>query len=157
VFRAKSDLLTALTEENRRTLLVLKALPQAQLDQRIIPTYWSLDELAWHLVEAYQKILGQIGLTISVPSRKTNDLSVLEEVYRAVSAEVREQVLENFSDESLQETVVVYCQNWTRGYTFWILFLHEAHHRGQITTLLRAQGIASPDVYGPARRGDLVL
>jgi uncharacterized damage-inducible protein DinB len=45
----------------------------------------------------------------------------------------------------------MYGQTWARGETLQVLVVHQAHHRGQMTVLMRQAGLAVPGVYGPAR------
>jgi uncharacterized damage-inducible protein DinB len=45
----------------------------------------------------------------------------------------------------------MYGQQWKRGYTLAVLVRHQAHHRGQMTVLMRQAHLRVPGVYGPAR------
>ena len=45
----------------------------------------------------------------------------------------------------------MYGMKWARGLTLQMLIVHQAHHRGQMTVLMRHAGLAVPGVYGPAR------
>jgi uncharacterized damage-inducible protein DinB len=44
----------------------------------------------------------------------------------------------------------MYGEMWTRGRTLQVLVLHQTHHRGQMTVLMRQAGLAVPGCYGPA-------
>jgi uncharacterized damage-inducible protein DinB len=45
----------------------------------------------------------------------------------------------------------MYGETWKRGQTLLYLMLHNAHHRGQITVLMRQAGLPVVGIYGPAR------
>jgi hypothetical protein len=45
----------------------------------------------------------------------------------------------------------MYGDTWTRGMVLEALIRHEAHHRGQMTVLMRQAGLVVPGCYGPAR------
>jgi uncharacterized damage-inducible protein DinB len=45
----------------------------------------------------------------------------------------------------------MYGEKWKRGTTLGVLAMHQAHHRGQATVLMRQAGLKVPGVYGPAR------
>jgi uncharacterized damage-inducible protein DinB len=46
----------------------------------------------------------------------------------------------------------MYGEKWTRGFTLTSLILHQVHHRGQMTVLMRQAGLEIPGLYGPARQ-----
>ncbi len=152
MFRVVDDLVLAISEESSRTLAVFNALSPTSLSVKSAPQGWSIAELAWHIVEAYSKILGQVGLSVSAPQRELDSLGVLLASYRFVTEEVRAAVTREWQDSSLLELHSVYGVKWSRGHACWILFLHEAHHRGQLIFSLRGAGLPVPDAYGPARK-----
>jgi uncharacterized damage-inducible protein DinB len=45
----------------------------------------------------------------------------------------------------------MYGEMWSRGTVLSILVRHEAHHRAQLTVLMRQAGLAVPGCYGPAK------
>jgi len=45
----------------------------------------------------------------------------------------------------------MYGETWKRGMTLLYLMLHQAHHRGQITVLMRQAGLKVTGIYGPAK------
>jgi uncharacterized damage-inducible protein DinB len=45
----------------------------------------------------------------------------------------------------------MYGDEWPRGQALSALVLHQAHHRGQMTVLMRQAGLPVVGVYGPAR------
>jgi uncharacterized damage-inducible protein DinB len=45
----------------------------------------------------------------------------------------------------------MYGDKWKRGQTLHALILHQAHHRGQMTVLMRQAGLPVPGIYGPSR------
>jgi len=50
----------------------------------------------------------------------------------------------------LLETDNMYGETWPRGVTLFALIAHQAHHRGQMTVLMRQAGLTVPGVYGPS-------
>ncbi|HZG18224.1 MAG TPA: DinB family protein, partial [Candidatus Bathyarchaeia archaeon] len=40
---------------------------------------------------------------------------------------------------------------WKNGFTLRALLMHEVHHRGQMTVLMRQAGLTIPGIYGPAK------
>ena len=56
-----------------------------------------------------------------------------------------------WTDADLPGEIDMYGEKWPRGQTLQALIAHEAHHRGQMTVLMRQAGLAVPGVYGPAR------
>ena len=45
----------------------------------------------------------------------------------------------------------MYGEKWPRGLSLQVLVVHQAHHRGQMTVLMRQAGLEVPGVYGPSR------
>jgi uncharacterized damage-inducible protein DinB len=56
-----------------------------------------------------------------------------------------------WSDATLEVEDEMYGERWPRGLTLHSLVVHQAHHRGQMTVLMRQAGLKVPGVYGPAR------
>ena len=51
----------------------------------------------------------------------------------------------------LDREEAMYGEAWKRGYAFYVLVAHQAHHRGQMTVLMRQAELKVPDVYGPTK------
>jgi len=71
--------------------------------------------------------------------------------YEACSRAVAEELPKHWTDAMLPETVPMYGQPWPRGTVLFSLVVHQAHHRAQMTVLMRQAGLKVPGVYGPAR------
>lgn len=140
--------------ESEATLKMIKNLTNASLGQRVTPEGRSLGFLAWHLIVTHAEMLTLAGLTIPAPGEPDNVPSSAAEIaaaYERSARSVAEQVAKNWSDASLLQEVEMYGEKWTLGYTLASLIRHEAHHRGQMTVLMRQAGLPVPGVYGPSR------
>jgi uncharacterized damage-inducible protein DinB len=58
----------------------------------------------------------------------------------------------SWSDATLDQEDDMYGETWKRGTTLTSLVLHQVHHRGQLTVLMRQAGLELPGIYGPARQ-----
>ncbi len=152
MFRSVSDFVTLWEAESASTIQVLERLTDASLEQRIDAEGRSLGRLAWHLAVTPAEMLGQAGAEVEGPgdAGAPPSASQILEAYRTSSRSAAEAV-RGWSDEALGEEISVYGQTWTKGQLLTVLVLHQAHHRGQITVLMRQAGIAVPGVAGPAR------
>ena len=61
------------------------------------------------------------------------------------------KALSNWKDATLDETDNMYGETWRRGLTLQILLLHQTHHRGQMTVLMRQAGLPVVGMYGPTK------
>jgi uncharacterized damage-inducible protein DinB len=71
--------------------------------------------------------------------------------YESAARAVGEAVAENWTEAMLTENIPMYGEQWPRGNMLWALMAHQAHHRGQMTVLMRQAGLKVPGIYGPAR------
>jgi uncharacterized damage-inducible protein DinB len=70
--------------------------------------------------------------------------------FEAASAAVAAGVAA-WTDATLEVEDDMYGERWPRGLTLQALIVHQAHHRGQMTVLMRQAGLRVPGVYGPSR------
>ena len=56
-----------------------------------------------------------------------------------------------WTDTDLMEGIEVYGQQWERRKILSVLVLHQTHHRGQITVLMRLEQLPVPGIYGPSK------
>jgi uncharacterized damage-inducible protein DinB len=68
-----------------------------------------------------------------------------------VTAELAGEVAAKWTDEMLAEDVEMYGQTFKRGFTLYMLIVHEIHHRGQMTVLMRQAELEVPGIYGPSK------
>lgn len=140
--------------ESEGTLRVLEALTDVSLGQQTAPDSRTLGRIAWHITLTIPEMMGRTGLVLvgpeasaPVPTRAAD----IVDAYAAASRALTEAVRSSWTDESLAETDDMYGQRWKRGITLLALVSHQAHHRGQMTVLMRQAGLPVPGVYGPAR------
>ncbi len=70
--------------------------------------------------------------------------------YQALAGELAKD-LQAWPDSGLEKSDDMYGQQWQRGKTLLVLLLHQAHHRGQMTVLMRQARLKVPGVAGPAK------
>jgi uncharacterized damage-inducible protein DinB len=154
MFRQVQDFTHAWEQERDMTLLIFRALTDESLAQRVSPEGRSLGRLAWHIAQSLGEMMRRTGLSpdgpaedAPVPARAADIVAAFE----TAATSVLEQVRNRWTDETLLEVKDMYGEQWANGMTLAILIRHQAHHRGQMTVLMRQAGLAVPGIYGPAR------
>lgn len=154
MFRALDDFAALWEQESAGTERVLERLTDASLAQKIDPDGRTLGRLAWHVALTPAAMLSQAGLTIEGGAEESDDLpadaGAIVETYRTISRSASEAV-RAWKDEDLSGEVSVFGQSWSRAQLLTSLLLHQAHHRGQMTVLMRQAGLSVPGVAGPSR------
>ena len=133
---------------------ILNALTDESLSQSVTPDGRSLGFIAWHLTHTLGEMLGRTGLKIDAPETDKEcpkSAAEIASAYEKGAKSVTEQVKANWTDETLLEKDDMYGETWPRGVTLFALIAHQAHHRGQMTVLMRQAGLAVPGVYGPSK------
>lgn len=154
MYRRIDDFLTEWDYEHKATLSVLRNLTDASLGQRVTPEGRSIGKLAWHLAQSIH-MATEAGLSgVRGPGEKDPVPATAQAIvdgYAAAATSLPEAVKQGWSDALLAEAVPMYGEMWPRGKVLDVIIRHEAHHRGQITVLMRQAGLKVPGVYGPAR------
>jgi uncharacterized damage-inducible protein DinB len=154
MFRTIVDFLKAWTGEREGTLKMLRALTDDSLAQAVTDDDRTLGRMAWHLAQSLSEMMPRTGLTVTEPAQDApvpSSATAIVEVYERASQAVADEIASKWTDASLEVEDEMYGQKWTRGQTLHALIVHQAHHRGQMTVLMRQAGLRVPGVYGPAR------
>ncbi len=140
--------------ESDSTIKMLDNLTEDSLNQKVTPDGRSLGFIAWHLSQTIPEMMGKTGLRINGPAIDApmpNSSKEIKEAYEKSSKSFIDQIEKEWNDESLKTEDEMYGNKWSRGLTLLYLLLHEAHHRGQMTVLMRQAGSKVPGVYGPSK------
>ncbi|MFN8093698.1 MAG: DinB family protein [Vicinamibacteria bacterium] len=154
MFRRIADFATAWEHESASTLKILRGLDDASLGQAVSSDHRTLGRLAWHVTTTLGEMLDRTGLKITGPAHDApppTSAAAIADAYEAAARAVAEQVTGGWNDAALEATDDMYGEKWPRGVTLMALVCHQAHHRGQMTVLMRQAGLKVPGVYGPAR------
>lgn len=154
MFRSIADFSAAWAHESASTLQLLSELTDASLATPMDPTGRTLGRIAWHLVETLGEMPVAAGLPIPASITESDMPAQAREIasaYKHAAELVGKAVEAQWNDPQLAETIPMYGQEWTRGFTLQCLILHQAHHRGQITVLMRQAGLSVPGMVGPSR------
>ena len=133
---------------------VLYALTDESLGQKVTPEGRSLGFLAWHLTQTLGEMLGMVGLKIDAPAHSASCPESAAEIaaaYEKAAKSVGDTIAKDWNDETLQQEDNMYGETWKRGVTLFALIADQAHHRGQMTVLMRQAGLKVPGIYGPAK------
>jgi uncharacterized damage-inducible protein DinB len=147
-----SDFTNDFDQETEITLKVLNNLTDDSLNQKVTGKGRSLAKIAWHIAGAF----GEIGATAQLQLSRIDEEPVPEsaktivDAYSKSASSFKEVVMKEWNNESLNEEINMYGEAWTKGQTLSALIVHQIHHRGQMTILMRQAGLKVPGVYGPA-------
>lgn len=139
--------------EHRLTRAVIEAIPQSNRDYRPDAYAKTAMELAWHIAAAEHRFYGGIaaGTFDFTANHKPEALQTGPEIaqwFGESFAKNAEQIA-NLSGEQLV-TILDFRGLMQRPAVTYLNFAlnHSIHHRGQISTYLRAMGSKVPAIYG---------
>ena len=154
MFRKISDFEKAWTYEAEMTGKILQTLTDSTMRQKVTEDGRTLGFIGWHLTLTLGEMLGLVGLTIDCPKEDSECPAAAAQIastYEKAAASVSNEVTANWTDETLLQKDEMYGETWSRGMTLFYLIAHQAHHRGQMTVLMRQAGLPIPGVYGPSK------
>lgn len=137
----------------KSTKKITATLTDESLTQSVAEGHWNLGRLMWHIVTTIPEMMNNTGLklvAIDAKAAMPDSVAEIASGYDAVTGELLDAIKKNWTDESLAVEDDLYGEQWKRGSTLHILIMHEIHHRGQLTVLMRQAGLKVPGLYGPA-------
>jgi len=150
MIRTIHDFLDRWKEETDATLKIFHNLTEESL-QVAIPGGRTLGRLANHIVETVTEMPYHLGLPIKEEYTTYNTVQELATHYKKYTTQLVAAIIGSWTDETLEEENVMYGMSWKKGFSLWVLLTHQAHHRGQMTVLMRMAGLKVPGVYGPSK------
>lgn len=151
MFTKIEDFAAEWTSEAELTATVLDALTDDSLGQEVIEGRRVLGQIAWHLVQSLH-YMTTLGLAFEASSRgeeAPDSAAFIASEYRRISKNLLDAVQTQWNDEFLRESVMIEKEAWQNGSSLRYTIMHQAHHRGQMTVLMRQAGLRVPNVYGP--------
>jgi uncharacterized damage-inducible protein DinB len=154
MFHRIDDFREQFSEERDNTLKLMRSLTDEALGQPIIEGGRTLGFLAWHITGTFREMLGHAGLALAGPNvgdPMPARAAEIADAYERASAAALEAVTSQWTDDRLEEEADMYGYRWKLGFVLETLIRHEAHHRGQMTVLMRQAGLPVAGAYGPSR------
>lgn len=148
------DFTTLWKQESAETQKVLDAITDGSLAQPVTNDHRTLGRIAWHITGTVREMMERTGLHVEGPDEHAPvpaSARVIAQTYAKSAKSLLEQVAKQWTDASLTVKDEMYGEQWARGTTLQVLILHQVHHRGQATVLMRQAGLRVPGVYGPAK------
>ncbi len=154
MYRKIEDFIKDWSYESEGTINLFKNISNEALNKKNHENVRSIAVLAWHITITLNEMLNKAGLNVVGPdehSKPPTSISEIIAAYDSSAKSVTQEVQKKWNDASLLEEANLYGENWKHGVTLSILIKHQAHHRGQLTVLMRQSGMLVPGVYGPSK------
>jgi len=154
MYRKIEDFIKEWGYESESTLKLFKNITNPPLNKKDNENVRSIAVLAWHITITLSEMLNKAGLPVTGPDEHSKPPATITEIitaYESSSRSVIEQVKKLWNDTALLEEVSMYGDTWKKGTVLSVLIKHQAHHRGQLTILMRQSGLKVPGVYGPSK------
>jgi len=149
MFTKVADFAPEWEQESAITVKLLEALTDEALNQRVAEGHWTLGEIAWHLVQSIN-YMSSMGLSFPAPqAEQPTSAAAIAAEYRTISREMLHAVMTQWDDASLLEVKEIAGGQWRNGDSLRLTITHQAHHRGQMTVLMRQAGMKEiPSIFG---------
>lgn len=156
MYRRIADFLADHAAEAANTLKLFRAVPEPAAQQAVVPGGRTLGRLAWHVTCS----LGEIAKNAAIGTIDPHDdqagpvppMTRITATYEASAKALGELLASQWTDAMLDQDIEMYGMQWKRGNALSMLITHQAHHRGQMTVLMRQAGVAVPGILGPAQQ-----
>ncbi len=153
MYRTITDFLNDWQEESEATLKIFNQLDDSKLHEKVSDKVRSLGRLAWHIVQTLTEMGARAGLFPADELEHTpipTSAAEIARIYQDYTAMLSDNVKNLWSNESLNDKLNMYREEWERGRILSVFVKHQTHHRGQMTVIMRLLGMKVPGIYGPA-------
>jgi uncharacterized damage-inducible protein DinB len=141
-------------QESDATIKLLNNLTDESLKQKVWAEGRTLGFLAWHITLSIGEMMTKIGLNPDCPPEDANlpvKVVDIKSTYEKASTSLISEINSKLKNEMLNDDVSAYGQTFKKCAMLKMLIVHQIHHRGQMTVLMRQAGLKVPGIYGPSK------
>lgn len=154
MYRHIKDFITDWQNEQSYTVKIFSKITEETKAIKINENVRTLERLAWHITQSITEMGTRAGLFEKDFLEDLPIPTVFSEIiaaYQNYNALLSKAVKSKWTDLTLDEEVNMYGESWKKGKILGVLIAHEAHHRSQMTIIMRMVGLAVPGIYGPSK------
>jgi uncharacterized damage-inducible protein DinB len=154
MYRKIEDFVGVWSYEAGETVKIFNSLTDESLNQKVTEDGRSLGFLAWHIVTTVEEFFETAGIKIEGAKPTAEMPKTAAEIGAEFEKSVKslnEELPKHWKDEDLTDEISMYGETWTKGFALTCFLMHAAHHRGQMTVLMRQAGLKVHGIYGPAK------
>lgn len=154
MYRKIEDFISDWKSEESFTIKIFSKITEGIKSVKATEHTRSMERLAWHITQTLTEMPFRAGIIdTDFLDNKPIPKSFKEiiDTYKTHSHELIELLQQKWTDADLTDEIEVYGQQWERRKVLSVLVKHQAHHRGQMTILMRLQNIEVPGTYGPSK------
>lgn len=154
MYRVLNDFLEEWKYESESTLKLFSNITEESKNTKVTPDGRSLGYLAWHITQSIPEMMQRTGLSFPDFDEQMPEPQNFSDVvfyYKKYSDSLLSQLNANWRNNTLIEEINMYGENWKKGKVLSVLIIHQAHHRAQMTVLMRQAGLKVPGIYGHSK------
>ncbi len=154
MYRRIDDFIADWKNEDLMTSRIFSAVTEGAQDESIHKDVRSLGFLSWHIIQTMQMMAIQVSLfdaSENIINEQPSSMADLQATYLSLSARIGDAVQSKWLNSELEDEVEIFGRTMKKGKLLAILRDHGAHHRSQMTVIMRVQGMKVPGIYGPAK------
>lgn len=156
MFKTLDDFVMTYENESGFTQKIFNAISDSTASQEICEGHRSIKRIAWHICTTYPEMMAHAGLKFDKYDKDApvpKKFETIKNTYSDLSSTLFKMIKRDWTDANFEEIADFYGEQWKLGKALAVMILHEVHHRGQLTVLIRQAGEVVPDIYGPAKEG----
>lgn len=154
MYRKIEDFIEDWKAEESATLKIFGSIPDSAKATKAAEHVRSLERLAWHITQTLTEMPSKAGLVEEdVLEHEPIPASFKDIIadYKERSGILMDLVQKKWTDSGLTEKIEMYGEQWERRKILSVMVLHQVHHRGQMTALMRVFDLKVPGIYGPSK------
>lgn len=140
--------------ESKSTIKYFENINDAKLEVVFHENIRTIGWLSWHIVVTVSEMFTEAGLSIAGPDDRNAQPSKMVDMiaqFKASSESVVAELKKNWTDAILYDKITMYGETWIKGNVLSNFLLHQTHHRGQLSILMRLSDMKVPGIIGPAK------
>lgn len=154
MYRRIDDFIADWKMEDVMTSRIFSAVKEGSQHEIVHEHIRSLGFLAWHIIQTMRSVAIQTGLFDNSDEQEGETPATMAGIldsYMSLSSKIADAVQSKWLNSDLEDEIQLFGRPFKKGKVLAILIDHGAHHRSQMTILMRLQGMKVPGIYGPAR------